>query len=226
MFITFEGIDGSGKSTQAKMLYNKLLSKHIPAVITREPGGCDAAEKIRELILQNISGGNRNADIALIYAARIMHYEQTIKPAIDSGKIVICDRYIDSTITYQALSESSSISTKNHIASTNNTINTGYQQIIYNIHKMLLGHDVMADITFLMDLPVSIACERIRQRNSKIEDSSNHFDHASMEIISARSNAYREIARAEPSRIITIDAGRESEQVHQDIWGVLQGYFI
>jgi dTMP kinase len=131
-FITFEGIEGCGKSTQAKKLYEYFLSKQIDCLLTREPGGCLASEKIREILLdEEIENLSPKSELLLNFSSRIEHVEKVIKPALKSGKIVICDRFIDSTFAYQG-----------------SAMGMSYK-IIEQIQRIAI-QDFLPDITFLI----------------------------------------------------------------------------
>ncbi|MDE0110767.1 MAG: dTMP kinase, partial [Albidovulum sp.] len=145
LFITFEGIDGTGKSTQVAILAERLRAFGFACVETREPGGTVVAEKIREL-LKSIRAIRWSAEveILLLTAARRDHVDQIIVPALKSGKIVICDRYLDSTRIYQGLSDSK------------------IRAVIEDIHERIIG--ISPDLTFILDLSPCLALERIRGR--------------------------------------------------------------
>ena len=103
LFITFEGVDGCGKSTQMSLLSEYLSEKGIDAVLTREPGGCPISEKIREILLSKESGEMTDYTEAMLYAAaRVQHIDEIILPSVQNGSVVLCDRYIDSSVAYQA----------------------------------------------------------------------------------------------------------------------------
>ena len=149
MFISIEGIDNTGKTLQAKRLVELLNSKNIPAIYTREPGGTKICEEIRELILHN--NMDDWTELLLFIAARNENYKKIILPSINDGKVVVCDRFIDSTVVYQGYMRGLSI------------------EKINNIHKMVLGEKIYPDLTFIIDLDIKIAISRINEP-TKFED--------------------------------------------------------
>ena len=147
LFITFEGIEGSGKSTQSRKLQEFFLENKIDAILTREPGGCEISEEIRKILLAEKFGNMQVlSEILLNFTARLEHVEQVIKPALMQGKVVICDRFFDSTYAYQGSAQGVDLA------------------IIQAIQKITLG-DFQPDITFLIDVEVEQAFERIRLRS-------------------------------------------------------------
>ena len=153
-FVVFEGIEGSGKSYQSKRLYKKLKQKKLPVILTREPGGSKTAEKIREVILDDYFHKNsdqqfdKNTDTLLYLAARNEHLINIILPALKKKKIVICDRFIDSTFAYQIYGKSVS------------------KELVNNIHKHILGK-IRPDLTILLTVKISKALSRLKKRKKK-----------------------------------------------------------
>ena len=146
LFVTFEGIEGSGKTYQSKKLFRKIKSMGLPVIYTREPGGSNSAEKIRKIIL---SGSKKKftkiTDTLLYLAARNEHIEKTIKPAIFKKKIILCDRFTDSTLAYQVYGK-------------------GVNKVLVDsVHKFILG-DVKPDLTFILKVNISKAMERLKKR--------------------------------------------------------------
>lgn len=201
LFITFEGVEGSGKSTQSVMLYEYLLSKNIKVVKTREIGGTAEAEKIRELIVH--SELYPMTEVMLVMAARYEHINKVIIPAIESGSWVICDRYVDSTASYQA--EDSGLSIED----------------IYEIHDRLMrvnkpGYDrfgLMPDITFFMDIPPDISVARAIARGDV-----NKFDKRNIEFHQKVYDRYKRIIDLYTGRFISIDCiGKDSAKIHSEV---------
>ena len=189
-FITFEGGEGVGKSTQIQLLFNHLNSLGFPVIITREPGGCISAEKIRSLFV-----GEQFDPLTqthLIMAARREHYIHTLKPHIEKGFWVLCDRFIDSTLVYQGLKGISS------------------DQIL-NLHNSVC-EGLMPDITFLMDLDVNKSLERLSKRIDQ-----NVFDQDSFQIHEQRRNFYLSLLEKNPKRIHKINAEGEALEIFQEI---------
>ncbi len=193
LFITMEGPDGSGKSTQIAYLKEYFDMRGIDTIFTREPGGTPIGEKIRDIILDKANGEMCDMAEALLYAAsRSQHVHQLIKPALSEGKIVICDRFIDSSIAYQ-----------------------GYGRQLGDAVRVineLAIEGCMPDITFLMELSPEIGKSRIkleyqdRLELEKLEFHNRVFD------------GYQEIAQIYPERFVCVDAGRPKEVVRDEIY--------
>ncbi|MCP9483336.1 dTMP kinase [Shimia sp. CNT1-13L.2] len=145
LFITFEGIDGSGKSTQIRVLAETLRGKGYDVVLTREPGGSDGAEEIRSLVLEgDPDRWSAETEILLFTAARRDHLERTILPALAAGKIVLCDRFADSTRMYQGLSRGDLRETVDHL------------------HRLMIGRE--PDLTILIDMDPATGLSRAKSR--------------------------------------------------------------
>ena len=186
LFITLEGPDGSGKSTQIEFLKAYFQERNLPCVFTREPGGTAIGEKLRNIILDKENQEMCDMAEALLYAAaRAQHVQQLIRPALEAGKIVVCDRFIDSSIAYQ-----------------------GYGRNLGDVVRIIneLAVDgCMPDVTFLMELSPEIGKSRIR------EDSQDRLEQEKLEFHDKVYAGYKEIAKFYPSRFVEIDAGREKE---------------
>ena len=186
-FITFEGIEGSGKSYQSKKLYGKLKKKGFKIIITREPGGTINAERIRKLLLEDYfkkksaKQFHKLTDTLLYLAARNEHIKNTIKPALHKKKIIICDRFIDSTLAYQVYGKGVNI----------NLINV--------IHKNILDN-IKPDLTFIMKCKISKAMKRLNKRKNK-----NRYDKFSKRFYSNVQNAFIKIAKKNKSKYIIVD---------------------
>jgi dTMP kinase len=149
-FITFEGIDGSGKSTQARRLADYLRALGRKVVLTREPGGSDGAEEIRRLVLEgDPDRWSAETEILLFTAARRDHLEKTIKPALAAGKVVICDRFADSTRVYQGITRGD------------------LRRTVDKLHALMIGRE--PDLTFVLDMPPATGLARARGRNGAEE---------------------------------------------------------
>ena len=196
-FISFEGIEGCGKSTQAKKLYEYFLSKQIDCLLTREPGGSLAGEKIRGILLdEEIDKLSAKSELLLNFAARIEHVEKVIKPALKSGKIVICDRFVDSTFAYQG-----------------SAMGIAFEEI-EKIQKIAIG-EFMPDITFLINVSVDEAFARISSRgnNNRYEKLGNEFHQKVYE-------GFFELAKKN-SRINIVDGTQNQQQVFQKILNII-----
>ena len=196
-FISFEGIEGCGKSTQAKKLYEYFLSKQIDCLLTREPGGSLAGEKIRGILLdEEIDKLSAKSELLLNFAARIEHVEKVIKPALKSGKIVICDRFVDSTYAYQG-----------------SAMGIAFEEI-EKIQKIAIG-EFVPDITFLINVSVDEAFARIlaRGNNNRYEKLGNEFHQKVCE-------GFFELAKKN-SRINIVDGAQNQQQVFQKILNII-----
>lgn len=190
-FLSLEGGEGAGKSTQARRLAEALETRGIPVVLTREPGGTEGAEAIRGLLMQGaVSRWSAHAEALLFAAARADHVEKLIRPAVESGSWVICDRYIDSTRAYQ-----------------------GAQNIDDAAILALHGFGskgLLPDRTFILDLPVGAGAERALARDGGAHD---RFGKRGPDFHAAVAAQFRRIATAEPSRVRLIDASRDKDDV-------------
>ncbi len=194
-FITFEGIDGSGKSTQAKMLLEFLRSKGIDAILTREPGGTRVAEKIRQILLDR---GNMElcprAELLLYLASRAQHTEEVIKPALMRGSWVISDRFSDSSIAYQGAARELGMETVREMS-------------------LFATDGLVPDITFFLDISPSVASERM-QRDGKTLD---RLEAETKEFIDRVRHGYIWLAQNEGSRFISINGERAVEEIWEEI---------
>jgi dTMP kinase len=194
MFITFEGGDGCGKSTQSKLLQKALLEHNINAIHTREPGGTDSAESIRELLVMwGIDKWHSDTELLLHTAARCEHYYKVIKPALEEGKVVICDRFIDSTIVYQ-----------------------GYGQGV-DLSKIRQLHDIFIaglypDLTFILDVDPTVSLNRATSRRVV-----NRYDLMDYSFHMLVRNGFKEVARLNPARCVVIDAAKPLYDIQQEI---------
>lgn len=204
LFITFEGGEGAGKSTQSRRLKSALEELGRDVVLTREPGGTPEAEKIRDLLVQR-DGGNWTpmAECLLFFAARQMHVETLIKPAIADGKIVICDRFTDSTIAYQGYGHGFDIST------------------IREVEKLTLG-GFKPDLTFILDLPVSEGLQRsLKQKVTATgkENTEDRFEKLQSDFHEKLRQGFLDIASKDTQRCVVIDARQSADDVYHFIWG-------
>ena len=191
-FITFEGGDGSGKSTQISILRESLIQKGYDVILTREPGGTEISEKIRELILDPANGEMDDMTEAFLYAAaRAQLVRQLIKPALDEGKVVICDRFVDSSIAYQAYGRG--------LGDSVGVINT------YAVDGC------MPDITILLKLDPEKGSSRISDReHDRIEQASDEFHRKVYE-------GYLKLEEMYPDRILGVDASGTIQEIAEEI---------
>jgi dTMP kinase len=201
-FISFEGGEGSGKSTQAGRLAERLAAAGLNVVRTREPGGTEGADAIRKLLVEGAADRwDPETEVLLHYAARRDHVVRVIEPALARGDWVVCDRFADSTMAYQGF---------------------GYAlgpDLIDTVHRAVLG-EFQTDMTVIMDLDPAAGLERARARDP---DPSRYerFDLA----FHARLRAgFLEIAKAEPERCAVVDAGGAEEQVAEAVWQAVRDH--
>jgi len=198
-FISFEGIDGSGKSTQAKVLTKTLEDLGHNVVLTREPGGSIGAEEIRRLVLQgDPDRWSAESEILLFTAARRDHLEKTILPALDAGKIVICDRFADSTRMYQGLSRGD------------------LRTLVDELHSLMIPRD--PDLTVLIDLDPKLGLSRAKSRNT-VEERFEDFGISLQEKMRA---GFLNLAEKFAERFRVIDGQRDIDVVAADDLSVVQ----
>lgn len=183
-FITFEGVEGVGKSTQCRMLKEYLGTRNIPVVLTRETGGTEIAEEMRNILV------HRDllpmSELLQVMSARYDHIVKKILPAIEAGHTVICDRFIDSTACYQGLEIE------------------GGMELVYSLHRKLMP-PIMPDITFWVNVEPKIAMARVKARNgSNCNSNNNRFDIKDLDYYRKIHNGFRTLADKYPQRIKTI----------------------
>ncbi len=195
-FITFEGIDFSGKSLQAKLLTEKLTELQLPVFFLREPGGAEIPEKIRDLLLDTRHHGmTAQTEVLLYSAARAQIVRECIVPNLAAGKIVICDRYFDSTTAYQGYGREIDL------------------EFIQKLHSFVV-QNVIPNVTFLIDLEPKTALERKKLSNTEMD----RLEKENLEFYQRVRNGYLQIARAEKQRFKIIDGARPVEEVHEEIF--------
>jgi dTMP kinase len=199
-FITFEGLDGCGKSTQVKRLAGTLVEAGYEVVSVREPGSTEIGERVRAIILDSRTQGmTAMTEVALMFAARAQLMAEVVRPAVKAGKIVLCDRHTDSTEAYQG----------------------GGRQLgseaVRRAHRLFLG-DQQPDLTLLL-LSDAASVERARRRNVRVARAGdeNRFELEQAEFFARVRRAYVAIAKREPKRVAKIDAGRSIAAVHEAI---------
>jgi dTMP kinase len=197
-FITFEGGEGTGKSTQAKMLARRLQSLGLGVQLTREPGGSPGAEILRHVLLSGVAKPlGPEAEAMLFAAARDDHVRHTILPALTDGKWVICDRFADSTRVYQG------------------ALGAVDERFIRALERVSIG-DLQPDLTFVLDVPVALGLERAagRRRGSRPD----RFEAENVEFHERLRQAYLALAAGEPGRCVVIDARAPKKTVASRIW--------
>jgi dTMP kinase len=202
-FITFEGGEGAGKSTQIDRLKNHLEQVSQPVLVTREPGGSPHAEEIRAFIL----GGHAKhlgpfAEALLFAAARIDHLDNTIRPALKLGTHVLCDRFADSTRAYQG------------------SLGNLDEGLIRHLERVTL-RGVKPDLTFVLDLPAEVGLERAQARRAGKGENADRFEEEGLSFHRSLRQAFLSIARSDPERCVVIDADRAPDEVEATIWSAL-----
>jgi dTMP kinase len=197
-FITFEGGEGTGKSTQAAMLALRLESLGLRVLLTREPGGSPGAEIIRHVLLSGAAKPfGPEAEAMLFAAARDDHIRCTILPALEAGQWVICDRFADSTRVYQgALGEVD-------------------QRLIKALERVSLG-DLYPDLTLVLDVPVALGLKRATRRRGSANP--DRFEAETIDFHETLRRAYLALAAEEPDRCVIIDAAAPKEKVARQVW--------
>lgn len=205
-FITFEGGEGSGKSTQIKLLADRLNGARLPTITTREPGGSAGAEIIRHLVLSGMGKLlGADAESLLFAAARDDHVDQVIKPALEKGTWVLCDRFTDSTRVYQG------------------KLGNVDPTLIRAMERVTIG-ELKPDLTLILDVPVAVGLQRaIRRRGAAVAD---RFESEGMSFHEKLRDAYREIAAGDPQRCVLIDANADEDTVASRIWTALRDHLF
>ncbi len=197
-FITIEGGEGVGKSTQIAAVRAVLAARQLEVVVTREPGGTRRAERIRELLLETSDEPMpASCELLLMFAARATHIENVIRPALERGAWVVCDRFTDASYAYQGAGRGIP---REHIAT---------------LERLVQG-DLRPDLTLLLDAPLAISAARAEVRNRARGDS-DRFEREQREFFERVRNGYLERARAEPERFAVINASKEPQVVAQAI---------
>ena len=205
-FITFEGGEGSGKSTQIKLLAERLDAEKLRVVVTREPGGSPGAEIIRHLVLSGMGKLlGPEAETMLFAAARDDHVQTVISPALAQGMWVLCDRFADSTRAYQG------------------KVGQVDTRLLDGLERVTIG-DLKPDLTIILDLPVETGITRAAVRRGA--DAPDRFESEQVDFHQKLRDAYREIALNEPQRCMLIDATGTPEEVAEKVWAVVQGRLL
>jgi dTMP kinase len=210
-FITFEGLDGTGKSTQIAKLARALRARGCSVVVTREPGGTATGEKIRHVILDSATTSlDSMAEMALMFASRAQHIAEIIEPALAAGKIVLCDRFTDSTEAYQGGGRK-----------------LGSKPVLA-LHRILC-RDLQPDLTILLDFDLATSIARARRRNlaqtrrnasvrpAQTHKDENRFEQENRAFFGRVRQAYQTIARRESARMVQIDASGTPSQTHTKV---------
>lgn len=199
-FITFEGCDGCGKSTQLRLLSNYLSENGVPHIFTREPGGGKISEAIREILLNGKNMEMTDECEALLYAAsRVQHLSDRVEPALSEGKLVICDRYVDSSLAYQAYARGLGL------------------DFITKINAFALKN-YLPDVTIFIDLTPEAAF--LRKHGA---DQNDRLEKAGMEFHKRVYEGYKSVAAAEPDRVACVDGTQTPDKIFADVLKILKG---
>lgn len=205
LFITFEGNEGVGKSTQSRRLAERLEGENYKVLFTREPGGTKGAEALRNLLLFEGADFSPGSEILLHMAARLDHVEKVIRPALFQGQIVICDRFHDSTMAYQAYGAS-----------------RGDQKILELVTFLRYFINCEADLTFWLDMPLEEAFSRVRKRGEK----TNYYEAKEMAFHERVREGFVALAHKESDRMIQIDATPAAEEIQAKIYQKVKEFLL
>ncbi len=197
-FITFEGCDGCGKSTQLKLLSEYLAKENVPHIFTREPGGGKISEAIREILLNGKNAEMTDESEALLYAAaRMQHLADRVEPALAEGKLVVCDRYVDSSLAYQAYARGLGV------------------EFISQINAQALKK-YRPDVTIFIDLTPEAAFKR-----KQGADENDRLEQAGMAFHERVYAGYKTLAAQEPDRIVSVDGNKTPQDIFADVLQIL-----
>jgi len=198
-FLTFEGIDGCGKTTQLRLLARALRRRGLAVVVTREPGGTPLGERIRRLLLGRASAGmNPYAELLLMFAARAQHVRQLIRPALARGRVVLSDRFADASLAYQGYGRGIDIA------------------LIRRLHQVACG-GLRPDLTFVIDIDPRTSVRRARRRNARARRDEGRFEREAVDFYRRVRRGYRALARREPRRVKLIPGETTPERIHSHV---------
>lgn len=206
-FITFEGSEGCGKSTQVRLLAERLTSAHVPLLITREPGGTPIGEKIRDLLQFDPASVamTPETELLLFEASRSQLVREKIQPALERGMVVLSDRFADSTTVYQGVARRLD------------------PEMVGHLNAFAVG-PCWPDLTFILDVDVATARERMLRR-VRPASAIDRMEQEPLDFYEAVCAAYRELAAREPYRIRLVDAARSISEIEEEIWETISSRF-
>ena len=200
LFITFEGVEGSGKTTQIRRLKRYMTQKGIPCKVTREPGGCPIGENIRKVLLNPDHRGMASLSELLLYeASRAQHVEEVIKPFLKKGGVVLCDRFSDASVAYQGYGRKVDLN------------------LVVELNR-LSSQGIKPDVTFLLDCPSDLGLKRALRRNRALNrEREGRFENEKIQFHHRVRRGYLSIAKKEPQRMKVIDTRQGPEKVFEKI---------
>jgi len=206
LFITFEGGDGSGKSTQMRRLAARLRNDGQTVVETVEPGGTAIGMQIRRVLLDSKNRELRpTTELLLMFAARAQNVDELILPALSRGEIVLCDRFTDSSLVYQGAARGLGA------------------EVVYEVDRIAC-RGLVPDLTIVVDIETDLGLERARGRNQKTQDVETRIDEQAIGFHRKVRDAYLQLAAEEPSRVRLVDGAGSEEEVEKDVWDVVYAF--
>ncbi len=203
-FITFEGLEGAGKSTQARKLYETLTKEGYPCHITAEPGGTRLGEAIKKVLLDpNFKGMSTVAELYLFLSARAQHVEEVLKPSLEEGKIVICSRFTDATLAYQGFGR-------------------GIPENVIRETSSHAAWNVKPDLTFYLDIEPAKGLQRVFRRIQELETPADRIEKETLDFFERVREGYLYIAREEPVRFRVLDANMDIEVLARKIHEIVE----
>lgn len=204
LFVTFEGGEGAGKSTQIRLLAAALRERGLTVLMTREPGGSKGAEAVRHVLLSGAAEAyGIRMEAILFAAARSDHVEQVIRPALSKGTVVLCDRFMDSSRVYQG-------------------ITGNLEQSFIEALERVAVNGVVPDCTIIFDLPAAIGLERARKRSAGPEEQPDRFEKEELQTHEKRREAFLDIAEREPLRCRVVDATKAQEAIAAEVLAIVE----
>ncbi len=206
LFITFEGTEGSGKSTQVKRLVEHLRAEGREVLTTREPGGTPTGESIRDILQHNAAGEDicAETETLLFESSRAQLVSHVIRPALERGAVVISDRFADSTTAYQGYGRGFDV------------------EVLLKLHEFAMG-GLEPDLTLLIDVDIEEGFRRIRQRNAKNHTELDRMERESFDFHKRVYNGYQTMAARWPERFVVVDGKRSPEEIEKRIWEIVAG---
>ena len=205
LFITFEGVEGSGKTTQIRRLKTYLNRKGIPCRVTREPGGTSISDQVRKILLNPDNKGLVPlAELFLYEAARAQHIQEFIKPLLKKKGVILCDRFADASVAYQGDGRRLGV------------------KLVERLNRMATG-ELKPDVTFLLDCPTGVGLKRAIRRNEVLkQEKEGRFEKEKIQFHNRVRKGYLSLARKEPRRVKVIDTRKGEDMVFEEIRGIIE----